>query len=239
MTPPWGVLVALFLSNPPSRSYVLSATVDIEFKNQVVIPISPSCSVNWIYGRFSLMISIQILVEKWFNERFKIRFYYRLSNSVSYCWYPKCGSISTFLWYFTTFTSGGKYLPGDVRFQILYRSSFRPDSNSLMLILTTPSDPAFVYTCLFHNIFWYFIWLCSVHELFPFCWFLNDLAFVRNWSFHIWKVEGDIAYFLHISDINWSVESDSNIMLYFSSTVYDFTAMFMIPPEYWKTLLPE
>src|SRR5260370_4300045 len=46
----------------------------------------------------------------------------------------------------TAFTSGGKYVPEDIRFQTLYRLSFRSFSNAPIDTPSTPADPLFPLT---------------------------------------------------------------------------------------------
>ncbi len=46
----------------------------------------------------------------------------------------------------TAFTGGGKYVPEDIRFQILYRLFFRSDSNSSMDTPSAPAAPPFALT---------------------------------------------------------------------------------------------
>src|SRR5574342_288983 len=49
----------------------------------------------------------------------------------------------------TARTGGGKYVPDDIRFQILYRLFPRSFSKSSMDCLSTPAPPLFALTC-FH-----------------------------------------------------------------------------------------
>src|SRR5260370_30211081 len=57
---------------------------------------------------------------------------------------PPCGfGIST------ARTGGGKYVPEDIRFQILYRLFFRSDSKSSMDCPSTPAAPLFSLTLLY------------------------------------------------------------------------------------------
>ena len=63
---------------------------------------------------------------------------------------------------------------------------------------------------------------------------MADQAPVRNWSFHIWYVDGDMPCLRQISVIAWFVDMDSNIMLYFSSTVYVLPAINYL----WLNLCP-
>src|SRR5437762_7605351 len=54
---------------------------------------------------------------------------------------PPCGlGIST------AFTGGGKYVPDDIRFQILYKLFLRSDSKSSMDIPSTPAAPLLALT---------------------------------------------------------------------------------------------
>jgi hypothetical protein len=57
---------------------------------------------------------------------------------------PPCGlAIST------ARTGGGKYVPAESRFQILYRLFFRSFSNSASDCSSTPGAPLFALTCLY------------------------------------------------------------------------------------------
>ena len=46
----------------------------------------------------------------------------------------------------TAFTGGGKYVPDDIRFQILNRLSFRSVSNTTSDCPSTPGEPLFALT---------------------------------------------------------------------------------------------
>src|SRR3954471_16116999 len=49
----------------------------------------------------------------------------------------------------TAFTAGGKYVPDDIRFQILYRFFFRSFSNASIEHRSTPAAPLFALTRLY------------------------------------------------------------------------------------------
>src|SRR5438034_3949498 len=49
----------------------------------------------------------------------------------------------------TAFTAGGKYVPDDIRFQILYRFFFRSFSNASIEHWSTPAAPLFALTRLY------------------------------------------------------------------------------------------
>src|SRR6266545_3226229 len=48
----------------------------------------------------------------------------------------------------TAFTGGGKYVPDDIRFQTLYRFSFKDFAKSSIDCLSTPAAPALAFTAL-------------------------------------------------------------------------------------------